>query len=131
MKNNSSHHDKNNRRKFQRINKQFILTYFHIQDPENQYEITQLKNISEGGMCFVASRPSELNTQIGIKLKTPYLSDTTYFEGTVLGSHEKISNLVYEIRTEFSPLNESAKFLINKLKDVFLKGQENEGDCHA
>ena len=131
MEQNNSSHNGENRRKFKRINKKFILTYFNIEDPKNQYEITQLKNISEGGMCFIASQPTQTNATLGIKLKTPYLSDTTYFEGIVLGSHEKISNLVYEIRLEFAPLNEDAKFLIHKLMDVFLKAKENEGDAHA
>ncbi|MFC1510340.1 PilZ domain-containing protein [Candidatus Omnitrophota bacterium] len=114
-----------NRRKFKRISKNFILTYFNIDQPEKHHEITQLKNICEGGMCFIASQPAQENAMLGINLKTPYISETTFFEGKVLGSNEKISALVYEIRIEFDQLNDDAKFLINKLMDVFLKDQEN------
>src|SRR5689334_19726005 len=84
------------RRRSDRVKKNFILTYYNKSDPAHKYEITQLKNIGMGGMCFITSKPYALGTILGIDLKTPYLSDTTKLEGRVLESHEKVKNIIYE-----------------------------------
>ncbi len=113
---------KEERRFHKRIKKNFILTYFDVNNPSVKFEITQLKNISKGGICFITTRTFPASTQIGIELKTPYLSGTTYLEGTVLESHEKIKNLLYETRLEFAPLEAPAEFLLNKLIEYFVNG---------
>lgn len=122
--------NKNNdeRRRYQRINKKFILSYFERSNPSQKFEITQLKNISLGGMCFIASRPLELSSNLQIELRTPYLSDRTHFDGKVLESHEKVRDMIYEIRTEFNELNSQAKFLIEKLMEVFLNDSEGNNE---
>ena len=93
------------RRNYVRIKKNFILSYFDKDRPDEKYEITQLKNISMGGMCYVTSRKFNYGTSMGIELKTPYLSDTTYLEGVVLESHEKVKNMLYETRLQFNFLD--------------------------
>lgn len=113
---------KEERRLHKRIKKNFILTYFDVNNPSVKFEITQLKNISKGGICFITTRSFPSSTRIGIELKTPYLSGTTYLEGTVLESHEKIKNLLYETRLEFSELEAPAEFLLNKLIEYFVNG---------
>ena len=40
------------RRQYERIKKSFILSYYDLTIPEIKYTITQLKNISFGGMCL-------------------------------------------------------------------------------
>ena len=89
------------RRRYKRINKNFILSYFIKNLPEKRFEITQLKNISLGGMCFITSKAFEAGTEMGIELKTPYMSDVTYLEGRILQSHVKVKNMIYETRFEF------------------------------
>ena len=113
---------KEERRLHKRIKKNFILTYFDVNNPSVKFEITQLKNISKGGICFITTRSFPSSARIGIELKTPYLSGTTYLEGTVLESHEKIKNLLYETRLEFSSLEAPAEFLLNKLIEYFVNG---------
>ena len=111
----------NERRHYIRISKSFILSYFEISKPEHKYEITQLKNISLGGMCFISTRSFDADTKLGIELKTPYLAGTTYLEGTVLGSHEKMKNKIYETRMRFEELDTEAKVLLEKLIEFFTK----------
>ena len=74
------------RRQYKRINRSFILSYFDKEQPDQKIEITQLKNISLGGICFITTQSFEPSTKLGIELKTPYLSGTTYLEGSVMGS---------------------------------------------
>ena len=125
MTQNAQSYSGDNRRQYQRIHKNFILTYFEKDDPTKKYEITQLKNISLGGICFITSKAFAPSTLIGIELKTPYLSDTTYLEGLVLESHEKIKGILYETRLKFNPLNAQAEFLLAKLIDFFVNGGKN------
>lgn len=111
------------RRQSHRIKKNFILTYFVKTDPSHKYEITQLKNISLGGMCFITTKPFARGTALGVDLKTPYLADTTHLEGRVLESHEKVKNMIYETRLQFEALNPQAQFILERLIDFFLKGK--------
>lgn len=108
------------RRQYKRISKNFILSYFFKDKPTEKIEITQLKNISMGGMCFITSKHFMPSTLLGIELKTPYISEITYLEGEVLESQEKIKNMIYETRLQFTSLNENAKFLLTKLIEYFL-----------
>ena len=112
----------NERRRSDRIKKNFILTYYNKADPSHKYEITQLKNIGMGGMCFITSKPYAPGTILGIDLKTPYLSDTTHLEGRVLESHEKVKNIIYETRVQFLELDREAEFILARLIDFFING---------
>ena len=113
---------KGERRHSDRIKKNFILTYYAKSDPEHKYEITQLKNLSLGGICCITSKTYAPETKIGLELKTPYISDTTYLEGIVLESHEKVKNIIYETRLKFEDLKPQAEFLLAKVIDYFLSG---------
>lgn len=110
------------RRKYKRITKNFLLTYFEKENPTKKYEITQLKNISMGGICFITTQAFEKSTHLCISLETPYLSETTYLEGLVLKSHEKATNLLYETRLQFACLDPQAEFVISKLIEFFMNG---------
>ena len=112
------------RRQYKRVNKNFILNYIEKAHPEKRYEITQLKNISMGGLCFVTSHEFPAGTILGIELKTPYLSDTTYLEGEILESHEKVKNTIYETRLQFSSLSSEAEFLLSKIIEFFMNGDK-------
>ena len=74
-------------------------------------------------MCFVTSSGYTPKVVLVIDLKTPYLADPTTLEGTVLGSKEMISNILYETRVSFSKLSPQAEFVIKKIIENF-KGLE-------
>ncbi len=112
------------RRQHPRINKTFVLSYFDLKNPGQKHEITQLKNISVGGMCFITTHSVEPSTRIGVELKTPYLASMTYLEGNTLNSCEKIKNMVYETRLQFDSLSEQSKALLDRIIKIFLKKQK-------
>ena len=112
------------RRRYERIRKSFILSYFDLKTPDCKFEITQLKNISLGGMCFVTTRSFAPSTKLGIELKTPYIAGTTYLEGAVLQSHEKMKGAIYETRLEFDSLDTEAQVLLEKLMEFFIDAKD-------
>lgn len=114
------------RRRSKRIRKHFILSYFEKECPDRRYELTQLKNISHGGMCFITSQKFNSGAKLGIELKTPYVAETTYLEGIVLESHEKVRNMIYETRLKFEFLDPQGEFWVAKLIEFFVNG-ENGG----
>ncbi len=117
------------RRQYVRIKKNFVLSYFVKDTPSEKHEISQLKNISIGGMCFVTTAALQRDQTLGVELRTPYLADTTYIEGVVLESHEKVKGMIYETRLRFESLDPQAEFLLNKLVGIFTNGdKQNENN---
>lgn len=107
------------RRKYKRISKHFILTYYNPEDPKVRHNASQVKNISAGGMCLVTAQSFAPGTVLRIEMKTPYLSNLTRLDGEVLESMERIKDVIYETRLQFSDLSEEAKFILQKVTDHF------------
>ncbi len=116
------------RRQFKRFEKNFILKYFELERSKEKHEITQLKNISQGGLCFIHSHKLEINIRLGIELKTPYISTNTYLEGIVLDTQEKIPGILYESRLRFEHLDSHAELILKELIEYFLKGDHKNYD---
>jgi len=111
--------DQQERRKFLRIRKNFILSYYNKSHPETRHDATQLKNISIGGMCFLTSLQFRAGTIIAIELKTPYLTGTVYLEGKVVGCVERLAGTVYETRLAFDNLSQQAEFVLQKIVEYY------------
>ncbi|MBP9853520.1 MAG: PilZ domain-containing protein [Candidatus Omnitrophica bacterium] len=115
------------KRKYKRFRKHFLLRYYDIRTPQNKEELTQLKNISQGGMCFVTTSAFPIGTHMGVELNTPFITGTTILEGIVRGSNEKVKNMIYETRLEFENLNTEALVVLDKLITFFNRA---EGATH-
>lgn len=104
------------RRKYVRVYRNFILTYHHKEKGGAKHDISQVNNISKGGINFVATQALEMGALIGVDLQTPFITDAVYFEGIVLGCKEKIPNLIYEVRLEFKDLSAQAMDILDKIE---------------
>lgn len=105
-----------NRRQFVRIYRNFILS-FHLKDKkEVVYEMSQVNNISRGGVNFSSTVKFEQNSVLIIELRTPFLSDKIVLEGFVIDSREKIANLIYEVRVQFQNLSPQAVEILAKIE---------------
>ena len=113
-------------RQYKRIKKSFLLSYFDPKMPKKKFEITQLKNISLGGMCFVTTRSFEPSVTLGIELKTPYIAGSVLLEGNVMQSHEKMKGTIFETRLEFKRLGTEAKVSLEKLMEFFVNGENGD-----
>jgi hypothetical protein len=116
------------RRQHVRIEKNYVLTYYYKNNLGVKIEITQLKNISKGGMCFVSSRSFSPGEELGIELKTPFIAELTYLEGRILASHQKAEGLIYDTRLEFVDLGPHGEFLLDKLIE-FIHSQDKPSDA--
>ena len=105
------------RRKFVRIYRNFILSYHEKGKSTQRYDISQLNNVSKGGMNFIATRAFEQGTEIVIDLKTPFISDSVHLEGVVLESREKISKMLYDIRLQFNNLSAEALEVLDRIEN--------------
>ena len=114
------------RRKYKRIKKHFILTYYNLADPSVKHDASQLKNISLGGMCLITSKSFATGIRLAVEMRTPYLSDLTHLEGEVLESHEKMKNIIYETRVKFFRLSPQAEFVLNKIMEHFQKEESGK-----
>ncbi|MFA5060295.1 MAG: PilZ domain-containing protein [Candidatus Omnitrophota bacterium] len=114
------------RRRYIRITKHFIISYFDRNDPAVKHDVSQVRNISLGGICFITSVQYAPSTKLAIELKTPYLSDTAHMEGTVLESSEKITGMIYETRLVFSPLAPQVEIILKRVIETFLKMKEEK-----
>jgi|CXWL01.1.fsa_nt_gi hypothetical protein len=104
------------RRKHIRVDRNFILTYFDKQAPNIKNEITQLRNISRGGICFVSTRSFPVSVELVIEMRTPFTTGTILFEGVVLESRERIKNLIYDVRLEFRNIQPAALEILEKVE---------------
>lgn len=114
------------RRQHKRVNKNFILKYFELSNSKEKYEITQIKNISQGGLCFISSKQIPENTQLGLELRTPYISTTTYLQGIVLESQDKITGVLYETRLRFENLDPQSQLILQELMQYISNTEEKD-----
>lgn len=104
------------RRRHIRVDRNFILTYFNKHTPHVKNEITQLRNISKGGLCFVATQSFQVSAELIIEMRTPFTTGTVLFEGIVLESRERIKNLIYDVRLEFRNVQPAAMEILEKIE---------------
>ncbi|MCR4336891.1 MAG: PilZ domain-containing protein [Candidatus Omnitrophica bacterium] len=103
------------RRQYARIKKNFLLRYFDLEHPERKYSTSQLKNISLGGMCLVTEKSFPRMARLGVELKTSFISTLLVLNGTVLESHERVKDIIYETRLKFDEIPPSTKSVLQKL----------------
>ena len=112
------------RRQYVRIYRNFILSYHEKGKSDVQYDISQVNNISKGGISFVATRSFDKGVVIAIDLKTPFLADFIHIEGVVLDSKEKIPHMIYEIRLQFDNLSPEVLDVLDRIERYSLKSEE-------
>lgn len=113
--------DKKERRQYIRIEKHFVVSYSVKDTGGKREDVSQVKNIGLGGICFISSKKYEPKTKMTVELRIPYVDETAVVEGTVLESHEKIPNMIYETRLAFSRLSETQNLILKRIVDTFLK----------
>ncbi len=109
------------RRKHVRVYRNFILSYYLMNKQEQKFEVSQINNISRGGVNFIAMYPFKIGDELGMELSTPYLTDAVHLQGFVLDSKEKIPNLIFEIRLQFENVSPQAEDILKKIEEYATK----------
>ena len=112
------------RRKYIRIYRNFILSYHQKGNPSATHEVSQVNNVSKGGLCFSSTQPLKQGRSIIINLKTPFISDSISVEGVVLECKEKITDMIYEVRLQFQEVPRQVLTVLEKI-ETYSKVNEN------
>jgi len=104
------------RREHPRISVNFVINY-RIQELPESYDLSQTKDVSQGGALLTTNKPFEKGTQLTMNLRIPFVSQKIELKGKVVGSREVVRGLVYETRVSFIGLD---KNFFNKLGE-FIK----------
>lgn len=113
------------RRQHPRIEKHFIITYYDLEKSDAEHCISQLKNISRGGVCFSSSLLFKTGTRLHAMIKTPFMGQTVNFEVRVVDCEEKIPNTVYHVRAKIENPTPQTDEILKKIEESFLKSQSN------
>lgn len=109
------------KRKFPRLERQFILSYHDLKEPEVIHGVSTLKDISKGGLAFSSTHNFQPGDTLGIQLKTSLYPVPVFFEGNVVSVSQNIGNSIFMIHLSFTDLNEDAAQVIDKAFKVFAK----------
>jgi len=104
---------KSERRKYPRLNKTFIVSY-RIFAEANNYDLTQTKNISVGGMLLTTNRLFRPGTVLSIDIRLPFLMEPLNLKGRVVESKEVARQLIYDTHLEVFDVDADSMEAINK-----------------
>ena len=93
-----------------------MLSYHEKGKSVLEHEVSQINNISKGGMSFVSTHPLKPQAIVVLDLKTPFIVDSIHLEGVVLETKEKIPELIYEIRLQFKDIPEQVLNVLEKIE---------------
>lgn len=93
------------RRKHERANVNFVVSY-RVQEPLANYDLSQTKNISQGGLLLTTNKMFESGTHLAMTIRLPFLDDKIEILGEVVDSREVVKGLIYETRIKFMNLPE-------------------------
>ena len=103
------------RRKFKRISKNYVISYTPVKSEKLKFDISQIRNLSEGGLLFTADKMFQKGVVLKLKLRLPHLSDYVVLKVQVINSKELAKNLMYETRVSFTEIDQKVKESIRKL----------------
>jgi c-di-GMP-binding flagellar brake protein YcgR len=114
------------RRNYERIKRHFVVTY-KVRGKEEKPEVSQIKDISEGGMFFTTSKNYLAGTILEVKLKTPISSLGINLLAKVIESEEVAPQLIYNTRVAFLQMDTLSKSLLKETVDFFIRKIKKEG----
>jgi len=111
------------RRRYPRIHRNFVVSYRVYGDPDN-VDISQTKNLGEGGMLLTTNRPFVRGTILAIEIRLPFMDTPIRLLGRILESKEIIPNLIYETRLNFSYMDEHSKDFVKSTVSYFIRKEQ-------
>lgn len=94
------------RRKYSRVNANFIVSY-RIKKETADYDLTQSKNVSQGGMLLTTNKLFANGTLLELTIRFPFISERIKVVGAVMSCREVARNLIYETRINFLDLDQN------------------------
>ncbi len=108
--------EQSERRQFIRIKKNYIIRFYVKSNPSLKFEMSQIENISKGGICFTSTMIFQAGEVIAVELRAPYVVNTIFLEGKILSSREIVKGIVYANRLKFDNLSPEAADVLEKVE---------------
>lgn len=108
------------RRKHPRISGSFIVSY-RIPEEADKVDISQIKNLSLGGMLFTTNRQFPPNTKLALEIRLPFDPHPIMLIAKVIESRKIVKDLIYDTRLEFLDVDEIHKKVISQTVEYYLK----------
>ncbi len=111
------------KRKYLRLNKNLVISYIK-EDKDKGYDLSQIHNISQGGLLFNASQEFEEGDVLSIWVRFPFLKERTNILAEVVGC-QKLRKRLYQVRVQFVEIPED---VLGKFKDYMKNMQLKKDD---
>lgn len=111
------------RRKHPRVPGKFVVSYRVKVDIDN-YDISQTRNLSLGGMLLTTNRDFPPGTILAIDIRLPFFIDAISLTGRVIDSKEVVKDLIYDTRILFLQIDPKAEGIVNDTVGYYLKTQK-------
>jgi hypothetical protein len=92
------------RRRYPRLSATFVTSYKVKQIP-NDFDLSQTKNVGQGGVLLTTTRKFSAGTQLALMVKFPFVPQRIEVSATVVDSKEVAKNMIYETRLAFADLD--------------------------
>lgn len=114
-----------NSRKHPRIDWSFVAKV-RLAEANEKWQMTSIKNISEGGCYFYGSQALEVGKTVELEIKIPSVENPIYFMGKIKRCEEKKqgSTQIYGLAVQFQLMDESKRDKFIEAVIFFLKKQE-------
>lgn len=118
--------DGQEKRSSERIKRQFVV-YYQESGKEGKREVSQIRDISEGGMFFTVSTDFPPGTMLDIELKIPISVMGISLKAKVIESKEVIKGVIYNTRVSFQEIDPASKSLLKDTVNFFINKIKKEG----
>ena len=108
------------RRAYPRTDANLVVSY-RAKGIGSDYDISQSKNLSQGGMLLTTNRQFSPSETLTLTLRLPYMPDAIEVAGTVITSKEVVRDLIYDTHIQFASLDERAR---QQLSDFVYRPEE-------
>jgi Tfp pilus assembly protein PilZ len=98
-----------------RFEKQFILSYYNLKDPESISGVSTMKDISRGGLSFCSAHSFSVGDDVGIQLRTSLHPVPIHFEGKAVFVSQHMGQSIYLVRMRFTELSDEAIMIVDKI----------------
>ncbi len=105
------------RRKFKRIGGSYVVSYVPIKGEDFKFDISQTKNLSEGGLLFISDGKFEKDIILKIKLRLPEFSDYVIVKARVVDSIQLAKGIICETRVIFVDIDKKVREAIMRLAE--------------
>lgn len=109
------------KRQYPRVNSRFIVAY-RLLEKNEIIEVSQTKNLSQGGMALTTNIAFNPGTQLVLKLRVPLAPEPVEIIGRVVESRELGKNL-YNTRIQFVAIDEKYRHSVLNTITHHLKKQ--------